>query len=137
MGLQVYIDAMWDNRTGIMGILPAIMKKKYKQFEEAMAWADPVFGKINEIALNHQYSCRTFPAPDCIANYLDNWNAEVYGRLWGPSEYFMQSNETGDLDLTQELESISYHNHIIFISQHILIKFILIICFLTQNLYTV
>jgi len=103
---KVYIDAMWDNRTGIMGILPAIMKKKYKQFEEAMAWADPVFGKINEIALNHQYSCRTFPAPDCIANYLDNWNAEVYGRLWGPSEYFMQSNETGDLDLTQELNAI-------------------------------
>ena len=83
------------------------MQRNIRDFESRKAFQDDEYIEIKQDSLNPDFMTRTYPEPDCIANAGLDGNFRVYGRLWGPSEYYIESTVTGNLDLTEELGKIT------------------------------
>jgi len=102
-----YMDGMWDQTEGCLGILPKAMQRNIRDFESRKAFQDDEYIEIIQDSLNPDFMTRTYPEPDCIVNAALDGNFRVYGRLWGPSVYYIESTVTGNLDLTEELGKIT------------------------------
>jgi len=94
-------------------------------YEDQRRYIDELPEKIRDTILEHEASgnysspeyqdamaeyykihvCRMDPWPDCLNRSMENVSHEVYGYMWGPSEFTM-TGTLGTIDLTDRLREI-------------------------------
>jgi len=102
-----YMAAQWDPVEGNLGTLPQVMQDLIKKVEIDGDFENEDYLSIVEY-LTTQFMVRTFPPPDCITYSNTVINMDIFVRMVGPSDYFINPTSVlADMDLNSEIKKIS------------------------------
>ncbi len=85
--------------------LPPEIKEKILSSEKSQNYSSPDYQQAIDY-FYHKHVCRLEPWPDCLNRSCAKLNSDVYGKMWGPSEFTI-TGELKGFDNTNVLKNIS------------------------------